>query len=74
MQAAHVTTKPTFGILSTERLFSASGYFVSPWAQAYDVTPDGQRFLMLREGESAQDNELIVALHWLDGLKRKTVR
>ena len=52
MQAAHVTTRPAFGIVSKERLFSASGYFVSPWAQAYDVTPDGQRFLMLRVGSA----------------------
>jgi hypothetical protein len=27
---------------------------------------------MLREGESAQESELIVALHWLDGLRGKT--
>jgi eukaryotic-like serine/threonine-protein kinase len=47
MQTAHVTTRPTFGIVSKERLFSASGYYISPWSQAYDVTPDGQRFLML---------------------------
>jgi serine/threonine-protein kinase len=52
MQAVHVTTRPTFGILSKERLFSASSYYVSPWAQAYDVTPDGQRFLMLRVGSA----------------------
>jgi hypothetical protein len=42
------------GIVSKERLFSASGYFVSAWAQAYDVTPDGQRFLMLRIGSAAR--------------------
>ena len=52
MQAAHVTTKPVFGIASKERLFSANGYFLSPEAQAYDVTPDGQRFLMLRVGSA----------------------
>jgi serine/threonine-protein kinase len=52
MQSAHVTTRPTFGILSKERLFSASGYFVSPWGRAYDVTPDAQRFLMLRVGSA----------------------
>jgi serine/threonine-protein kinase len=60
MQAAHVTTRPTFGILSTERLFSASGYFVSPWAQAYDVTPDGQRFLMLRIGSAGAGSASLV--------------
>jgi hypothetical protein len=27
---------------------------------------------MLREGEAAQESQLIVALHWLDGLKEKS--
>jgi serine/threonine-protein kinase len=53
MQAVRVTTRPSFGILEKRRLFSANGYFVSPWAQAYDVSPDGRRFLMLRVGSSA---------------------
>jgi serine/threonine-protein kinase len=52
MQAVRVSTKPTFGILTKQRLFSATGYFGSPWAQAYDVSPDGRRFLMLRVGSA----------------------
>src|SRR5207248_1063849 len=48
MQAIRVTTKPTFSILEKQRLFSANGYFVSPWAQAYDVSPDGKRFSVPR--------------------------
>ena len=39
-----------------------------------DVTADDRRFIALREGESAQESELIVALHWLDGLKLKEKR
>jgi hypothetical protein len=35
------------------------------------VDGDDRRFVMLREGESAQESELIVALHWLDGLEGK---
>ena len=38
------------------------------------MSPDDRRFLMMREGESAQESELIVAQHWLDGLKGKTAR
>jgi len=38
------------------------------------VTADDKRFLMLREGDTSQESELIVALHWLDGLKGKSAR
>jgi hypothetical protein len=39
-----------------------------------DVTADDRRFIALREGESAQESELVVAMHWLDALKGKTGR
>jgi serine/threonine-protein kinase len=73
MQSAHVTTRPTFGIVSKERLFSASGYFVSPWAQAYDVAPDGQRFLMLRVGTAtgAQPVSLVLVENFLTELRQR---
>ena len=53
MQAVRVATLPSFGILEKRRLFSVNGYFASPWAQAYDVSPDGRRFLMLRVGSAS---------------------
>ena len=75
MQSVHVTTSPTFGILSKERLFSASGYFVSPWAQAYDVTPDGQRFLMLRAGSAtgAVPVPVVLVENFLTELRQRMV-
>ena len=75
MQSAHVTSTPTFGILSTERLFSASGYFVSPWAQAYDVTPDAQRFLMLRVGSASGvvPVSLVLVENFLTDLRQRMV-
>ena len=73
MQAAHVTTSPTFGIQSKERLFSADGYFVSPWSGAYDVTPDGQRFLMLRVGSAigAEPSSLVLVENFLTELRQR---
>ena len=73
MQAAHLTTKPTFTIRSKERLFSASGYFVSPWSQAYDVTSDGQRFLMLRVGSAAgaESSSLVLVENFLTDLQQR---
>jgi hypothetical protein len=68
-----VTTKPTFGVLGKQRLFSADGYFESPWAQAHDVSPDGKRFLMLRVGSSSPANSgsLVLVQNFLAELQRK---
>jgi serine/threonine-protein kinase len=62
MQAVKVTTKPTFGILTRQRLFSTTGYLGSPWAQAYDVTPDGRRFAMLHIGSSTGEATVSLVL------------
>jgi hypothetical protein len=53
-------------------LFSTAPFVRLGPVPSFLVTGDDRRFLMLREGESAQESELIVALHWLDGLERKT--
>ena len=76
MQAVHVATKPTFGILSKERLFSAAGYFVSPWSQAYDVSPDGQRFLMLRVGSTTGEVpvSLVLVENFLTELQQRMTK
>jgi len=73
MQAARVSTKPTFGVQGKQRLFSTSGYFASAWSQAYDVTPDGKRFLMLRVGSSstAGTGSLELVQNFLPELLRK---
>ena len=73
MQAVRVATKTAFGILEKRRLFSANGYFVSPWAQAYDVTPDGKRFLMLRVGSSsgAVPVSVVLVQNFLSEVQRK---
>jgi serine/threonine protein kinase/Tol biopolymer transport system component len=73
MQAMRVTGKPTFNVLERQRLFSANGYFVSPWAQAYDVSPDGKRFLMLRVGSSssATSGSMVLVQNFLADLQRK---
>ncbi len=54
-------------------LFDASEYERGVFHQGYDVTPDGQRFLMVRERGVAEDTEveLVWVLNWLDELKAK---
>jgi serine/threonine-protein kinase len=51
------------------------GYYTIPqwWGLSYDISPDGQRFLMLKEGGadgSAMPASIIVVQNWVDELKR----
>jgi hypothetical protein len=43
--------------------------------RAYDVSPDGQRFLMIKESESAprpaQEVNLVLVLNWVAELKAR---
>ncbi len=53
-------------------LFSASSYVADVFHQMYDVTPDGERFVMLRVGgEQADDLQLIVVENFFEVLKSK---
>jgi serine/threonine-protein kinase len=51
------------------------GYYTIPqwWGLSYDISPDGQRFLMLKEGGadgSAMPASIIVVQNWVDEHKR----
>lgn len=52
-------------------LFSATAYRSDFFHTAYDVTADGQRFVMIRVSESGSlDEELIVIENWFEELNR----
>ena len=57
------------------RYYTAAGAFV---ARQYDVSPDGQRFLMIKQGggtdQTAAPPQLIVVQHWQEELKRLVPR
>jgi serine/threonine-protein kinase len=72
MMAAAVETKPTFAAAKPKLLFEGhyeAGIFA--FEPNYDVSPDGQRFLMIKgsEQESAP-TQLNVVLNWSEDLKR----
>jgi Tol biopolymer transport system component len=49
------------------------GYFTIPswWGLSYDISPDGQRFLMIKEGGAdGTAASIIVVQHWGEELKR----
>jgi hypothetical protein len=59
---------------SPKPLFAASyvGFPGLAGPRNYDLSPDGQRFLVIKEGAAAQQqsSELIVVEHWIEELKR----
>jgi len=63
LMAADVTADLTFEWSSPGALFDASGYASNNWHPAYDVSPDGERFLMVRQFGD-RDNELILVINW----------
>jgi serine/threonine-protein kinase len=60
---------------TTPTLLVKEGYFTIPiwWGRSYDVSPDAQRFLMIKEGGAdgtAAPANIIVVQHWVEELKR----
>jgi eukaryotic-like serine/threonine-protein kinase len=62
---------------TTPTLLVKDGYFTSPggyFGRTYDIAPDGQRFLMIKEGggtdQAVAPPQLIVVQHWIGELKR----
>ena len=69
MMAVNITTEPTFGP-GTPRLLFEGVYIRSQGASAfYDVTPDGQRFVMV-QAEGTVSPQINVVLNWFEELKR----
>jgi eukaryotic-like serine/threonine-protein kinase len=70
MMAVDVTTQGTFSADKPRMLFE-DPYVPTPRSFAdYDVSPDGQHFLMLKANEQAQ-SEIDVVLNWFEELKQK---
>jgi Tol biopolymer transport system component len=71
MMAVDITTQPAFAAGKPHMLF-AGQYVAGTVVGNYDVTPDGQRFLMLKEGqEIAPPTQINVVLNWFEELKQK---
>jgi len=69
MVAVAVETNPTFALLGTQTLFDASQYRNESNHRAYDVSADGQRFLMIRE--AAQVGDLVWVQNFFEELKAR---
>ncbi len=71
MMAVAVETKLEFKAGTPSTLFK--GRYVHDIFIHYDVSPDGQRFLMIKEAEKGQDR-INVVLNWFEELKRLVPR
>ena len=72
MMAVPVATQPAFSVGRPTMLFEGE-YLASPFPQTgviYDVTPDGQRFLMIKDVQAASATQINVVVNWFEELKR----
>ncbi len=71
MMVVSVQTEPTFNASRPQVLFEGS--YVSSGViegyQYYDISPDGQQFLMIKEEQTAAV-QINVVLNWFEELKR----
>jgi serine/threonine-protein kinase len=72
MMAVEITTHPAFSLGKPRVLFEGV-YVPTPRSLPdYDVSPDGQRFLMVKATEQAQaSTQINVVLNWFEELKRR---
>jgi hypothetical protein len=74
MTVVPVRTGAVFSVGNPTKLFDAP-YVSAVQARSYDVFPDGQRFVMIKDTPNAQPSgatsaSIIVVLNWSEELKR----
>jgi serine/threonine-protein kinase len=73
MMAVEITTQPAFAAGRPTMLFEGD-YLASPFPATgvtYDVTPDGRRFLMIKDASTEQPTQINVVVNWFEELKRR---
>jgi hypothetical protein len=67
-----IRTTPALTIEKPVKLFEGP-YFAALNGRTYDVSPDGQRFLMIKEGDSTGEDspQIIVVENWFEELKAR---
>jgi hypothetical protein len=73
MMTVPIQPGPTFTAGIPQLVFKGT-YLTPSISRSYDVSPDGRRFLMIKDatpvGEAPQPPQLIVVQHWTEELKR----
>jgi len=68
MMAVDVTTEPTLSVVGRPRLLFR-GQFARIQGKNYDVTPDGQRFLMVQTIDPIAPKEVTVVINWMNNIR-----
>jgi serine/threonine-protein kinase len=75
MMAVEITTQPSFSLSNPRMLFEGPYEPAAVPVSNYDVSPDGQRFLMFKPSEQeltqAASTQINVVLNWFEELKQK---
>jgi len=73
MMAVEIRTQPGFSVGKPRMLFEGRYRPTPATSPNYDVSPDGQRFLMLKPAEQEQSapTQINVVLNWFEELKQK---
>jgi Tol biopolymer transport system component len=74
MMSVEIATKPSFSAGTPRKLFEGAYQLLSGISTPnYDVSPDGQRFLMVKPVEQSQvaSTQINVVLNWFEELKQK---
>jgi serine/threonine-protein kinase len=74
LMATEVQTTPTFMTGQHRVLFQTTDYYTYAFHPQYDVTPDDQRFIMIRFRGVGESGELIVVENWLEELEERVGR
>ena len=73
LMAVPIQTESTFSYGNPEVLFEGQ-YYTGPAGRTYDVSPDGQRFLMIKDNAGIDDTsapaQIILVQNWFEELKR----
>ena len=70
--AVGVQTEPSFAPGNAEEVFAGGFNTTGGAGRSYDISPDGERFLMIKESGSDETSstEFILVLNWFEELKR----
>jgi hypothetical protein len=72
MMVVNVTTQPSFHAGKPRILFEGHYVADSVRLRNYDVTPDGQQFVMVKPSEQElAATQINVVLNWFEDLKRR---
>jgi eukaryotic-like serine/threonine-protein kinase len=72
MMSATIATLPTLRASAPKPVMDVQPYLFDPFWRAYDIAPDGKRFLMIEK--SAESDGIVVVLNWVEEIRQKLAR